>query len=1035
MKKSQPEQEDSANSKEETREGRADARNGSGAGNGPDGAGIHFLDRQLRDFIQVAAQPIMVLDTQFRIVTANGATCEILGIDEEGLFGKKCHNMFHGSSSPASGCPMKAMLERSCIETVEMEVETVHGTFLVSCIPVFDASGHLAGAIHMATDITEKKKSDALLRQQEEKYKYFFNDSPAGMFRTTLEGKVVDANSALLKAFGVKENESLMAADFYGNPEDRERVIETIRKKKAVKGLEIKMRKKDDSFIWALMSARLNEQQQCIEGILFDITPQKKAEEALRESEERYRTAIESSNDCVAIFRDGVYVYVNQKYVETLGIDDPAEILGTKIGQFIHPDDYGRIDRYREIRKAGGDAPSRYELRIVRKDGRVLYFEASISTITLKGEPATLVSMRDITDRKETEKKLEEQVHFLQTLIDAMPNPIFIKDPEGKYLLCNKAFEDYHGVSRSEVKGKNVFHIRPLDEADIHWAKDLALLKSSGTVEYESVLIDPSGKTHNVIDRKATFLKPDGTLGGIVGVIIDITELKRAEELLRESEAKYRSIAEESHVGFYIIQNGLFRYVNKRLCEIIGYSYDEVVDRMAPLDIAYDEDRHVVEENLRKRFQGEIDSIRYGFRIKRKDGHIARVEVIGGVCNYRGKPAASGTLLDITKETMLEQQLQQAQKMEAIGQLAGGIAHDFNNILTTVIGYCSLLQMEMGKDDPQALYVDQIRIASEKAAQFTSSLLAFSRKQVMELTTQRFNILIKGVEKLLERMLPEDVVLKILPACEDATIIADSAQIYQLLMNLTANARDAMPRGGVLTIETGTTVIDEDFIAKKGFGEKGHYALLSVSDSGEGMDARTKEKIFEPFFTTKEPGRGTGLGLSVVYGIVKQHNGFINVESEPGKGTAFFVYFPVVKERKERKRSKSKELTYRGGNETVLIAEDSDDVRDLTREVLRKAGYNVIEAADGLEAISLFQEDPGGVDLAVLDVVMPKKNGKEVYDEITRIRPDMKVLFVSGYTADVLIDKGIPDWSFEYLPKPVSPVLLLRKVRDLLDKK
>ncbi len=997
------------------------------------GARPGFPGRQWIDFVQASAQPVMILDPQFRIIAANRTTCGMLGMPEEELFGKKCHEMFHASSSPAPGCPMKAMLERGCLETVEMEVETVHGTFLVSCVPIFDDSHRLAGVVHMASDITEKKKSDALLREQEEKYRYFFDNSLAGMFRATLDGRVVDMNNSLLKIFGVGRSEDLMAADFYERPEDRQRMIDTIIREKVIEGFETKMRKKDGSAVWVLLSARLDERQECIEGILFDITAQKRAEEALKESEERYRTAIENSNDCIAIFRDGVYVYVNQKYVETLGIGGPEEILGTRIGEFIHPDDYGRIERYRELRKEGGDAPPRYELRIVRKDGRVLYFEAAVSMTTLKGEPVTLVSMRDITDRKETEKKLEEQIHFLQTLMDAMPNPIFIKDPEGRYLLCNKAFEEYHGVSSDEIKGKNVFSIRPFDEADIHWAKDLALLKNSGVVEYESVLTDPSGTMHKVIDRKATFLKPDGTLGGIVGVIMDITELKRTEELLRESEAKYRSIAEESLVGLYIIQDGLFRYVNKRFCEISGYGYEEIVDRMTPLDLGYEQDRQTIEENLSGCFRGDTDCVRYGFRIKRKDGRTARVEVIGGLCNYRGRPAAIGTLLDITKETVLEEQLQQAQKMEAIGQLAGGIAHDFNNILTTVIGYCSLLQMEMKKDDPNALYVDQIRIASEKAAQFTGSLLAFSRKQVMELKPQKFNALIKGFEKLLERLLPEDVTLKIFFAGEDSKIIADSAQIYQLLMNLITNARDAMPHGGTLTMTTDNIMIDEDFIISKGFGEKGRYALLSVSDIGTGMETRVKEKAFEPFFTTKEPGRGTGLGLSVVYGIVKQHNGFIDVESEPGKGTNFVVYFPVVKERIERKRSRKQ--TYRGGDETILIAEDNSDVRELTKEVLRKAGYRVIEASDGLEAISVFKEGPGSIDLAILDVVMPKKNGREVYNEITRIRPDVKILFVSGYAADVLIDKGMPDWSFEYLPKPVSPVLLLRKVRELLDKK
>jgi len=269
---------------------------------------------------------------------------------------------------------------------------------------------------------------------------------------------------------------------------------------------------------------------------------------------------------------------------------------------------------------------------------------------------------------------------------------------------------------------------------------------------------------------------------------------------------------------------------------------------------------------------------------------------------------------------------------------------------------------------------------------------------------------------------------------EECTILADATQIYQLLMNLTTNSRDAMPDGGTLLISADVLSIDEDFIAAKGFGEVGDYAVLSVVDTGCGIDPRVQEKMFEPFFTTKEPGKGTGLGLSIVYGIVKQHSGFIDVCSASGAGTTFTVYIPVAKGKRVRKRAGVQGM--RGGSgETILIAEDNRSVRELTREVLRKAGYRMIEAVDGQEAIERFTEFSHVIDLSILDVVMPKRNGKQVYDEIIMVRPDAKVLFVSGYAADVITDKGIQDESLEYLPKPVSPTLLLKKVRELLDRK
>ncbi len=995
--------------------------------------GLHLLVRQWEGFLQATAQPVLILDTEFTIVCANKKSQEILGATEEELVGKRCYEIFHHLTEPPRGCPMQSILTQGSLETVEMEVEIVHGTFLISCSPILDSSRRLVGVAHVATDITKKKKAELDLREREIKYRYLFENSPAGMFRSSLEdGRILDANLTLIRMFGVDKDDDLHAIDFYADPRDRERLTEAIRREKTIERFEVPMSRKDGSIFWALISARLDDKEHYIEGVVVDITLQKETQGALRESEERYRVAIENSNDCVAIFKDGVYVYANQKYLEAVGVRDLDEILGTRVGRFIHPDDYARVERYREDRKAGREVPTRYELRTIGKDGKIMFFEAAVSVILLKGEKATLVFMRDITVRKEALKKLEEQVEFLQTFIDAMPNPIFIKDGSGRFIQCNRAFEEYYGVSRQSIKGKTTFDIRPHDEAVVHSEKDLEVFRNPGVIEYESVVTDPSGAIHNVINRKAAFLGPGGTVGGIVGVVMDITELRKAGELLRESEAKYRSVAEESLAGFYIVQDGLFRYVNKMFCEITGYSYDEIVDRMGPLDLTHEDDRSIVEENIKKRYSGEAVSIRYKFRLRRKDGVVARVEVLGSVFDYRGYPAAVGTLLDITKETILEEQLQQAQKMEAIGQLAGGIAHDFNNILTTIMGYCGLLQMEMERDDPHQLYAEQIRLASEKGAQLTSGLLAFGRKQVMEMKRQKLNHLIKGVERLLERLLPEDVTLKILLPHEDCTVLADSTQIYQLLMNFTTNSRDAMPGGGTLTIAVDAVSIDDAFIAQRGFGEVGNYVLLSVSDTGSGIDPHVREKIFEPFFTTKEPGKGTGLGLSVVYGIVKQHGGFIDVASAPGRGTTFMVYLPVTAGKVTQKRVNVPGT--RGGSETILIAEDNASVRGLTREILQKAGYHVIEAADGEEAIRLFKDGPEDVDLSLLDVVMPKKNGREVYSEITLIRPEAKVIFVSGYTADVIMDKGIYNGSVQFLAKPVSPVLLLKKIRELLEK-
>jgi nitrogen-specific signal transduction histidine kinase len=388
---------------------------------------------------------------------------------------------------------------------------------------------------------------------------------------------------------------------------------------------------------------------------------------------------------------------------------------------------------------------------------------------------------------------------------------------------------------------------------------------------------------------------------------------------------------------------------------------------------------------------------------------------------------------DITERRHLEEQLRQSQKMEAIGQLAGGIAHDFNNILTAIYGYCNILQMKMGKDAPFRPDIDNIYSAAERAANLTRSLLAFSRKQIMTPRTVNLNDIVMNVGKLLTRIIGEDIRMKTEFKANPLMINADSGQIEQVLMNLSANARDAMPGGGLLTIETDIREIDEGFAHAHGYGAPGNYAVISVSDTGQGIDDVTAKKIFDPFFTTKEVGKGTGLGLSIVYGVVKQHNGFINVYSEPGKGTAFRVYLPLAgTEICVEEAGNPLELSPMG-NETVLLVEDDKSIQMLAESILKQFGYGVILADDGVEAIEQFRKYSGNIDIIIIDMIMPRKSGKEAYEEISRMRPGVKVIFISGYSPDLLQDRGILASGEEVLIKPFRPLDLVRKVRSLLD--
>ena len=388
---------------------------------------------------------------------------------------------------------------------------------------------------------------------------------------------------------------------------------------------------------------------------------------------------------------------------------------------------------------------------------------------------------------------------------------------------------------------------------------------------------------------------------------------------------------------------------------------------------------------------------------------------------------------DITKIKKLEEQFRQAQKMEAVGELTGGIAHDFNNILTGIILNSELLKMKMEKDNPLRAHAEQTVEQALKAANLIQGLLAFSRKQALNLQFTNLRDVIASTKKLLLRIMREDIELKISIPEKDLTIMADGVQIEQVLINLATNARDAMPNGGTLTIEATDIEMDNGFINTHDFGKGGRYALITVTDTGTGMDENTQKKIFEPFFTTKEVGKGTGLGLAMVYGLIKQHEGYIDLYSEPGKGTAFKIYLPI-KELKYEDLKLAEQIIPKRGSETILIAEDNEIIRKSTISILENYGYKTIEAVDGDSAVEKFVKNKDRIQLVILDVIMPKKNGKDVYNAIVNILPTVKVLFMSGYTGDTLHIKEITEKELNIISKPFTDKDILKKIREILDK-
>lgn len=438
---------------------------------------------------------------------------------------------------------------------------------------------------------------------------------------------------------------------------------------------------------------------------------------------------------------------------------------------------------------------------------------------------------------------------------------------------------------------------------------------------------------------------------------------------------------------------------------------------------------------ITRRITGPLDQLTRGIRVLEQGGAFEPVPVESS--DEIGRLAAAFNHLGTTlkarevEKAHLAEELRHAQKMEAIGTLAGGIAHDFNNILTAIIGFGTLLQRSLKDDNPYRIYVDQILSAADRAANLVKRLLIFGRKQVIAPQPTDLNEIVKGIEKLLQRLVSEDITFVTSLSQEPLVCHVDAGQFEQILMNLVTNARDAMPDGGSLTIATASDFLEEDLLGTAGTGKAGYYAILTVTDTGIGMDEETRERIFDPFFTTKEVGKGTGLGLSMVYGIVTQHEGFVTVDSEPGKGTVVRIYLPIVASQATAEQPEKKP-SVQGNRETILIAEDDRDVRKLSKLILERNGYTVIEAGDGAEAVRRFLENRERIDLVLLDVVMPKKNGQAVYEEILGVRPGMKALFISGYTQDIINRKGIVDEGINFIAKPLKPEELLAKVREVL---
>lgn len=645
-------------------------------------------------------------------------------------------------------------------------------------------------------------------------------------------------------------------------------------------------------------------------------------------------------------------------------------------------------------------------------------------------QPIILLAIEDITEHKRLQDLLSESEERYRRLFEtASDGIVLLEKSEGHITNVNPSSEEMTGFSKKESVGKHLQDIGvSIDMSD--FTAIMQSLNYYGIMNYTDVPV----KTKSGQEIFTDIYLVDRALVAQCN-IRDVTERKLACEELKREQALSSAIIDSIPDAFYLLdESGRFVRWNSYLREVILGKPEDQVAGTNVADIIHPDDLAQLQLKIANVLENGIEGNMEVRVLLRGGPACGWFLTTGRQMMINGRPLLVGVGIDITEQKKLEDQLLQSQKMEAVGTLAGGIAHDFNNSLNVIMGYGSIVMDKMEAGNPAKEQMSQILIAADRAAELTKRLLVFSRKQVVEMKAVNINALIVGLQKMLVRIIQESINFNLELTVGPLTVMADAGQIEQVLINLASNARDAMQEGGRLTIGTELEEMDDEYFALYGYGKPGKYALITVSDTGQGMDAETQKKIFDPFFTTKGIGEGTGLGLSISYGIIKQHNGYIKVYSETGRGTTFKIWLPVIEDMAEKKPD-AETLSYpKGGTETILVAEDDAFLRKLSKIVLESNGYSVITAEDGEDAITKFMENRESISLVLLDMIMPKKNGKEVGETIRKVSPQIKIIFASGYTMDIIKTRELTESGFDFLLKPVVPRDLLRKAREILDR-
>ncbi|MGB7573040.1 MAG: PAS domain S-box protein, partial [Thermodesulfobacteriota bacterium] len=1009
-------------------------------------------------YLDIAGVMLLAIDADQKVILINRKGCEILGYKEEDIIGRNWFDHFIPERDRKSVKAVFTKLVASEIGPVEYFENSVltksgmekiiawHNTIIRG------ENDHIMGTLSSGEDVTERKKVEEALKESEKKYRQVVENATEIIYTVDERGNFTYANPTGLKVTGypLEELRGFNYMDLVV-PEHRERVTKIyfnqLRQRIPTTHVEFPFFNKGGGIIWFSQNSTLVMDEDKIVGfhiIARDITERKRAEEALRESEERYRTLVETSPDAITLLDLNLNIIMaNRPALALYGYESPEEVVGQSALNFIAPEDRPRaVEDVRKMLETGSIGTLEYTL--LRKGG--IPFSAKLRAsmiVNVEKKPLAYICIsRDITDRKKAEETLKKSEERFKELYDDAPIGYFEYNTDGCITSVNRTELEMLGYSVEEMVGQPPWKF--VVEEDIARQRILDVL--AGIMPpargLERTFRRKDGTTFPALIQDRLFQDAEGKILGIRGTIQDITDRKRIEVSLRKSEQTYRTLVESSTDAILMLDTERnIVACNQSFLNLLGYERGEVVGGsirvVHPSDESFRSFGKTVYSMIERSgfFKGE-------WEFKRKDNVIFSAETVtSAIKSAEGSTTGYIAILrDLTDRKRAEEekvalvdQLRQSQKMEAIGRLAGGVAHDFNNLLTVIKGYCQLSLVEMKEGNPLREAFEVINKATEKAADLTRQLLAFSRRQIMEMKVLDLNDLFRNLDKMLRRVIGEDIELVTILDENLGRVKTDTGQIEQVIMNLVVNARDAMPKGGKLTIETANVDLDGAYARTHVAVKPGPYVMLAVSDTGVGMTPEVKERVFEPFFTTKDKGKGTGLGLSTVYGIVKQSGGNIWVYSEPGKGTIFKIYLPRVDEPLEESKGEVKEEELAQGSETILIVEDNEDVRKLASRVLEKQGYTVWVASQGSDALSLCGEYKKPIHMVLCDVVMPGIGGRELTDHLISLHPEMKVLYMSGYTENAIVHHGILIEGMNYIQKPFTVNGLTRKVREVLN--